>query len=133
MAGLSERARAFLQEKPRFGVLATVNADGSPHLTTMWFLLDGDEVLMNTRVGRVKERNMRRDPRVSLCIEDGYRYVTISGRVRLIDDPAIAQADIYRLARSYHDEDGARQQMEHFSKEQRVTVRLACEQVVEYL
>ncbi|WP_069801227.1 PPOX class F420-dependent oxidoreductase [Thermogemmatispora onikobensis] len=133
MAALSERARAFLQEKPRFGVLGTVNADGSPHLTTMWFLLDGDEILMNTKVGRVKERNMRRDPRVSLCVEDGYRYVTISGRVRFIEDPTTAQVDIYRLACYYDGEEQARLQMEHFSREQRVTVRLSCEQVLERL
>jgi PPOX class probable F420-dependent enzyme len=133
MAALSERARAFLQEKPRFGVLGTVNADGSPHLTTMWFLLDGDEIVMNTMVGRVKERNMRRDPRISLCVEDGYRYVTISGRVRFVEDPAVAQADIYRLAVRYDGEEAARKEMEAFSRQPRVSLRLACERVVEHL
>ncbi len=131
MALLSEQARAFLQER-RFAVLATVNPDGSPQLTTMWFLLDGDDILMNTRVGRLKERNMRRDPRISICVEDGYRYLTVSGRVRLIEDQRIAQADIYRLAVRYNGEEEARKQMERFSKEQRISLRLPCERVIEY-
>lgn len=128
---LSEKARAFLQEK-RFAVLATINADGTPQLTTMWYLLEGDEIVMNTKVGRVKERNMRRDPRISVCFEDGYNYITISGNVEMIDDPQTAQADIARLATRYHGAEKARRQVEtQFSKEQRVTLRLKCEHVVE--
>ena len=130
---LSEKARAFLQEK-RFAVLATINADGTPQLTTMWYLLEGDEIVMNTKVGRVKERNMRRDPRISVCFEDGYNYITISGRVEMIDSPQTAQADIARLATRYHGAEKARIQVEtRFSKEQRVTLRLKCEHVVEDL
>jgi PPOX class probable F420-dependent enzyme len=128
---LSEKARAFLQEK-RFAVLATINADGTPQLTTMWYLLEGDEIVMNTKVGRVKERNMRRDPRISVCFEDGYNYITISGNVEMIDDPQTAQVDIARLATRYHGAEKARRQVEmQFSKEQRVTLRLKCEHVVE--
>ncbi|HYK84396.1 MAG TPA: PPOX class F420-dependent oxidoreductase [Ktedonobacteraceae bacterium] len=128
---LSEKARAFLQEK-RFAVLATINADGTPQLTTMWYLLEGDEIVMNTKVGRVKERNMRRDPRISVCFEDGYNYLTISGSVEMIDDPQTAQADIARLATRYHGAEKAQKQVEaQFSKEQRVTLRLKCEHVVE--
>ena len=130
---LSEKSRAFLQEN-RFAVLATINVDGTPQLTTMWYLLEGDEIVMNTKVGRVKERNMRRDPRISVCFEDGYNYITISGNVEMIDDPQTAQADIARLATRYHGAEKARQQVEtQFSKEQRVTLRLKCERVVEDL
>src|SRR2546421_483383 len=74
---LSEKAHAYLQEK-RFAVLATLNEDGTPQLTTMWYLLEDDgTILMNTKVGRAKERNMRRDPRISVCVEDGYIAVTL--------------------------------------------------------
>nr|MBA2288237.1 PPOX class F420-dependent oxidoreductase [Ktedonobacteraceae bacterium] len=105
-----------------------------PQLTTMWYLLDGNEILMNTKVGRAKERNMRRDPRISICIEDGYNYLTISGSVQLINDQETAQHDIYRLAARYHGEEAARQQMqEQFSREQRVTLRLACEHIIDDL
>jgi hypothetical protein len=87
---------------------------------------------MNTKVGRVKERNMRRDPRVSICFEDG-GYLTIRGKVvKFVDDPQIAQEDIYRLAVRYDGEDEARKiQQESFSKEQRVTVHIQCERVIE--
>ena len=133
MATLSEKARAFLNEK-RFAVLATLNLDGTAQQTTMWYLLDGDTIVMNTKAGRLKERNLRREPRISICVEDGYRYVTISGKVQLIDDPEIAQRDIHRLSTRYHGAEKAAQQMaEMFSKEQRVTLHLKCERVHEYL
>jgi len=132
VAKLSERARALLQEA-RFAVLGTINKDGTPQLTTMWFLIENDDtIIMNTKAGRTKERNMRRDPRVSICVEDAYHYVTISGSVEMIDDQKIAQNDIYRLSAHYHGEEIARRQMEEqFSKEQRVTLRLKCEEVLE--
>jgi PPOX class probable F420-dependent enzyme len=129
---LSEKARALLQER-RFAILGTINKDGSPQLTTMWYLLDGDVILMNTKAGRTKERNMRRDPRISVCIEDGYSYVTISGTVEMVDDPQVAQRDIYRLAVRYNGEEEARWQMEEqFSKETRVTLHLKLEHVIEH-
>ena len=104
-ASLSPVVRAFLKE-PRFAVLATINRDRTPQQSVVWCDLDEDVILMNTRRGRVKDRNLRRDPRCSICVDDGYRYVTIRGSVRLIDDQNMAQADIKRLATRYHD--GAR-------------------------
>ncbi|HEX9134184.1 MAG TPA: PPOX class F420-dependent oxidoreductase [Ktedonobacteraceae bacterium] len=130
---LSERVRAYLREL-RFAVLATINQDGTPQLTTMWYLLEDDgTITMNTKAGRAKERNMRRDPRISICIEDGYKFVTISGTVEMIADQKIAQHDIYRLSTRYHGEAKARRQMEEqFSKETRVTLRLQPESIIEY-
>ena len=75
---LNDTVRAFLGS-PRFGVLGTVQADGTPHLTVMWYMLEDDEIMMNTTADRVKAVNLRRDPRVALCIEDAHRYVTIYG------------------------------------------------------
>ena len=130
---LSEKALAFLNAK-HFAVLATINSDGTPQLTTMWYLLEGDTIVMNTKAGRIKDRNMRRDPRIAICVEDGYNYVTISGIVEMIEDPEIAQRDIYRLAVRNHGENKARQQVaEQFSKERRITLRLKCEHVIEDL
>ena len=130
---LSEKARAYLQEL-RFAVLATINHDGTPQITTMWYLLEDDgSILMNTKVGRAKERNMRRDPRISICIEDDYNFLTINGTVQLIDDPERAQHDIYRLSARYHGEEKASRQMqEQFSKETRVSLLLTPERVIEY-
>jgi PPOX class probable F420-dependent enzyme len=133
MTLLSDKARAFLNEK-RFAVLATLNQDGTAQQTTMWYLLEGDTIVMNTKAGRLKDRNLRRDPRISICIEDGYSYITISGKVQIIDDPEIAQRDIRRLAVRYDGVEQAEQQVANqFSKEERVTLRLALEHVHEYL
>jgi len=130
---LSEKARAFLNEI-RFAVLATITSDGTPQLTTMWYLLEEDTIVMNTKAGRIKERNMRRDPRIAICVEDGYNYVTISGTIELIDDPEIAQRDIYRLAVRYDGEEAASQKVaDQFSKERRITLHLKCEHVIEDL
>ncbi|GCE49592.1 PPOX class probable F420-dependent enzyme [Thermosporothrix hazakensis] len=127
---LSAKARTFLQER-RFAVLATINPDGSPQLSAMWYLLEDEHtILMNTEANRIKARNIRRDPRVSVCFEDG-GYLTISGTVELIDDPDIAQRDIYRLAARYDGEEQARKQMEVYSKEQRVSLRIRITNIVE--
>lgn len=76
---------------------------------------------------------MRRDPRISVCIEDGYSYVTISGTVEMVDDPQVAQRDIYRLAVRYNGEEEAKRQMEEqFSKETRVTLHLKLENIIEH-
>ena len=129
---LSERARSFLTE-PRFGVLATINTDGSPQLTTMWYELQGDEIMMNTLAGRLKDRNMRRDARVALCFEEGYQYVTVTGTVRMVEDQATAQADIAHLAYRYHPAEKAAQMVEtQFARQERVTLRMTIERVSEH-
>ncbi len=131
--GLSERARTFLKER-LFGVLATLNGDGSIQQTNMWYLLEeNDTILMNTTTERVKYHNMRIDSRISLCVQNGYQYVTIAGNVEVIDDPAIGQQNIFRLARSYEGVESALSQMrETFSKQPRVTLLLKPKRVIEY-
>lgn len=125
---LTAQVQAFLAER-RFAVLATNSEDGPPQQTVMWYELADDFVLMNTARGRVKDNHLQRDPRASICIEDGYRYLTITGTVSLDDDPARAQADIARLARRYHG-DEADQQIAHFQTQQRVSIRLKIEHVI---
>jgi len=127
---LSEDVRAFLKEK-RFTVLATINEDGSPQQTIMWYELQGDEIMMNTRDGRVKAGNFRRDPRASICVEDGYRGVTIEGTIRLIEDAETAQADIRRLAVLNHGpEKGNAMAANSFAKQRRLTIRLPIKHVI---
>src|SRR5262249_23491726 len=129
---LSDKARTYLAEK-RFGVLATINRDGTPQQTTMWYELQGNEIMMNTKAGRLKDSNLRRDPRISLCVEDRYRYVTLVGTARLIEDQATAQADIKRLAERYHNPEKAAQMVrDQFSKQQRVSIRMTIERVSEH-
>ncbi|HEY7125118.1 MAG TPA: PPOX class F420-dependent oxidoreductase [Ktedonobacterales bacterium] len=133
MATLSPEAREFLSEK-RFATLATINKDGLPQQTVMWYDLGEDTILMNTAAGRLKHRNLLRDSRVSVCVVDGYRWVTVTGQVEMIDDQTIAQADIHRLAIRYHGPEKAERQVrESFSKQHRVTLRLKIERVIEDL
>ncbi|HEX5159892.1 MAG TPA: PPOX class F420-dependent oxidoreductase [Ktedonobacterales bacterium] len=127
---LQDNVRAFLNER-RFGVLATINEDGSAQQTVMWYDVDGDNILMNTRARRVKDGNLRRDGRASLCVADGYTFVTLEGMVELDDDQATAQADIRRLAIRYDgEESGNRQADESFSKQRRITIRLMVTNVI---
>jgi PPOX class probable F420-dependent enzyme len=127
---LTQAERDYLGEPGRFGVLATINKDGTPQLTTMWYLLEGDEILFNTAVGRLKDRNLRRDPRVAFTIEDGYRYITVSGSVRRIEDQPTAQADIKRLASAYWGGEQIEERYHRtFARQQRVSYRLRIERV----
>jgi PPOX class probable F420-dependent enzyme len=93
-----DSVRAFLEE-PRFAVMATINNSGLPQLTVMWYALaeDTDVVVLNTMRGLLKERNLRRDPRMSVCIEDGARYVTLEGRAELIEDRAQQEREVNEL------------------------------------
>jgi PPOX class probable F420-dependent enzyme len=90
--------RAFL-EQPHFAVMGTINRSGTPQLTVMWYALlpDADVVVLNATRGLLKERNLRRDPRMSLCIEDGMRYVTLEGRAELIADRAQQEREVNEL------------------------------------
>ena len=121
--------RAFLEER-RFCVLATVNPDGTPQQTVMWYTLHGDTIMMNTAEGRVKASNLRHDPRVSICVEEGYTYVTVHGRAQLIDDPETAQRDIAELAVRYNGPDKARSQIEEFRKQVRITMLVPVERLI---
>jgi len=123
LPALTAAVRAFLAE-PRYAVLATIGASGTPHLTAIWYELEEDSVLMNTAAGRVKHRNLQRDPRASICIVDGERYVTLSGLATLIDDQAQAQADDLRLARRYDGPELAAERDPAIALQQRVTIRM---------
>ncbi len=85
---LSAEARRLL-DGANYAVLATVNADGSPQTSAMWVGLDRDDLLMSTVEGRVKHRNMVRDPRVSVTVIDSAdpeNYVELRGSVSMTPD-----------------------------------------------
>ncbi len=130
---LTAEQRAFLEAK-RFSVLGTVSGSGAPHLTVMWYLLDGDEILFNTKAGRAKWSNLARDPRVSLLVYDegGYKYMRIDGRVRVITDADVAHRDIARLAVRYHGEEHAQSAIARFNTEERISYRLPTTRVYDY-
>ena len=124
-SGLTQAQRAFLEEK-RFAIVGSRNPDGSPHLAVMWYLLDGDDVVVNSAQGRIKDRNLAADPRMSVLVEDGYRWIRIDGRATIEHDQAIAQADIRRLAARYFEDERRVEEAvkSNFSKQHRITYRL---------
>jgi len=128
---IAGEVRAFLAE-PHFAVLATIGARGLPHQSVMWYLLEDDEVMFNTKAGRAKERYLRDDPRVSLLIGGAYRYVRVTGRVREIRDPRIAQEDIHRLAIRYTGAAAATNSMARFAQEERISYRMPLDRIYRY-
>ncbi len=122
VAKLTANALRLIDGK-NFATLATVNLDGSPHVTPMWIDHDGDTVLMNTAEGRVKLRNISKDPRVAVTIFDHknpYDRVIIQGRVagQLHDG---AEDHIDKLAKKYT---GANKYQKSAPDEKRVIIRI---------
>lgn len=98
---LNDTVRRLLDE-PNPAVLATINTDGSPQTSVVWVGREGDELVISSAQGRRKDRNIRRDPRVSLSVydqEDPETYVEIRGRASVTDDAGRALA--VRLAEHY--------------------------------
>jgi PPOX class probable F420-dependent enzyme len=89
MAGpFDENVRRVLDGK-NFATVATLDADGSPHTSVVWFLRDGDALLFSTKADRVKARNIARDPRVSLSVfelDNPYSSINVRGTAELIVD-----------------------------------------------
>lgn len=106
MAAIPEQYRDLFQKKT-FAHLATIGADGAPQVTPVWCDFDGTHVRFNTAKGRVKDRNLRRNPKVALAIQDPenpYRYIQIRGRVAAITEQG-ADAHIDSLAKKYIGQD----------------------------
>jgi len=92
-----------LLRKPAFAHLATLNTDGSPQVTPVWVDYDGTHVIVNTARGRVKARNLQREPRVAMSIadpENPYRYMGIQGRVVEMTEKG-GDAHIDKMAKKY--------------------------------
>jgi PPOX class probable F420-dependent enzyme len=85
---LNEAARAVL-DGPHIAAIATSNVDGRPQSSVVFVKRDGDTVVFSTIKGRLKTRNMARDPRVSLLVADKSqpRYLEIRGTVEITEDP----------------------------------------------
>jgi PPOX class probable F420-dependent enzyme len=92
-----------LFKKKAFANLVTLNPDGSPQVTPVWVDFDGKHVRINSALGRLKDKNIRRDPRVALSIQDPdnpYRYLEVRGKVSEITQKG-ADEHIDSLAQKY--------------------------------
>ncbi len=137
-SALSPRIRDFLAAT-RFVSLATADPDGSPRQAVVWYRLDGDEIVVNSKVGRRWPANVLRCPRVSLAVADaadGYRWVGLSGTATPITDQPTAQADIAEMARRYHADDPAKAERliaDRFERQERISFRISIHSVHDHM
>jgi PPOX class probable F420-dependent enzyme len=126
---IADDLRAWLLAKPRYPVLAVLDSEGAPNQSVMWFDVDPgqpDTILMNTRVGRAKERFLRNDPRASLCFEEDYSWIALQGTVAIDDDRDASMRDIRALAVRYGSNP------DQFDGQERVTLRMRVERVIRH-
>ena len=103
MPDLSEHLRQLLSD-PNYGFLASVDADGWPQVTPVWVDVEDGRILVNTALGRVKERNARREPRVALSVaarDNPWDKVDVRGRVVEFIEGEEAERHIDKLAKKY--------------------------------
>lgn len=127
VVALPENVREFLASGLRFATIATTDPDGAPRQAVIWYTLDGDDLIINSAVGRRWPANLVRDPRISMAVadaEDGYRWVGLTGVTDAVTDQPTAQADIAAMARRYHaDEPDEAERMirDRFERQERIS------------
>ncbi|MGW4731428.1 PPOX class F420-dependent oxidoreductase [Streptomyces shenzhenensis] len=129
-AALSDRLKALL-DTPVFIVLGTVQPDGGPQLSPVWVKRDGDQILVSTTVDRRKKRNLDRDPRVSVVVQDPdspYEYAEIRGSAELTTEGARELID--ELSRKYTGKKYAEFNPESTQDAERVVVRVTPRRIV---
>ena len=105
-----EEAYQFLATGTRTGKLATVRADGRPHVAPIWFVLDGEDLLFNTWHSSVKGRNLVRDGRIALTVDEEiapYAFVLVEGVAEIIDDLTESKKWATRIGARYMGADQA--------------------------
>ncbi|MFG2168942.1 PPOX class F420-dependent oxidoreductase [Micromonospora chersina] len=130
-----EQWQAFVTAGTRTGKLATVRADGSPHVAPIWFVLDGDDLIFNTGRSSVKGRNLIRDPRAALSVDEEhapYAFVTVRGTVTISEDPAESLPWSTRIAARYMGAERAEEYGRRNAVPGELLVRLRAEQVVAF-
>ena len=108
-----DEALQFIASLPaRTAKLATVRADGRPHVAPIWIALDGDQILFNTGENTAKGKAIRRDPRVALCFDDErppFSFVVYEGEAEIVDDPDQLLLWATEIARRYMGDELAEQ------------------------
>ena len=128
-----EEVHRFVSDPARPAVLSTTRSDGRPHCAPVWFVLDGDDLLFNTGADTVKGRNLRRDPRASLCVQDDrapFSFVVLEGAVELIDDTTQVREWAARIGGRYMGADRAEEYGERNGVPGELLVRLRVDHVV---
>ncbi|HEY7341895.1 MAG TPA: PPOX class F420-dependent oxidoreductase [Ktedonobacterales bacterium] len=129
---LNTAVRAFLEEV-HFGTLATVNPQGIPSQVLVWYMLDGDDVLVSTPAKSYKVRNLQSNPWASLSVSEGPRYLTVRGRVTMDEDPERGIVLYRQIATRYLGAEAAERWLAQASRRgaaDRFTVRLSIEHII---
>lgn len=132
---LSPRIREFIAA-PHYASLATTEPDGSPRQAVIWYLLDGDELVVNSRVGRRWPTNLLRDERVYVAVfdeADPMHWVGLIGFAEPMREQSRAQADIAAMARRYEDPETAADSIRAFEQQERISFRIRIRAVHDHL
>ena len=132
---LSPRVRKFIAA-PHYASLATTEPDGSPRQAVIWYLLDGDELVVNSRVGRRWPTNLLRDGRVYVAVfdeTDPMHWVGLLGTAEPMRDQPRAQADIAAMAQRYEDAETAADSIRAFQEQERISFRIRVRAVHDHL
>jgi PPOX class probable F420-dependent enzyme len=98
------QVREFLRQGTRTAKLATVGPDGHPHVVPVWFVLDGEHLVVTTMSGSAKARHLARDPRVAVSVDDErppFAFVALRGTATLHPKPADLLDWTTRIAHRY--------------------------------
>ena len=125
--------KAFLLKDTRTGKAATVRKDGRPHVAPIWFDLDGDDLVFMTWHESVKAANLRRDPRMSICVDEEkppFAFVIIEGTVSLSEASEDREYWAHRIGGRYMGPDLAEAYGKRNSVEGELVVRLTPTKIV---
>jgi PPOX class probable F420-dependent enzyme len=129
MEDLTEQQRGFV-EKPRIARLGTVGVDGAPHIAPVWYRYQGGDFLVLTDRGSQKHRNVERDPRIVLCIDDDrppYHTVLVRGRAHI--EPTLGPEWRLALAVHYLGEDAGHRYVAQNDNPNGILLRIAPDRV----
>ena len=125
---LPDSVRSFLAE-PRYATIATIDADGGPHQAVVWYLLEGDDLVVNSRRGRRWPQNLQRDPAISVAVydlADPEHWIGLKGRAELLHEGDEARADIMAMARRYGGNP------DEYAGQDRISFRVRAESTFDY-
>jgi PPOX class probable F420-dependent enzyme len=125
---LPDDARSFLAE-PRYATIATLDEDGAPHQAVVWYAVEGDDLVINSRRERRWPRNLLRDGRIAVAVfeaERPFHWLGLKGRAELLHEGEDAMADIMALARRYG------RDPQQYAGQDRISFRVRIESTFEY-
>jgi PPOX class probable F420-dependent enzyme len=132
---LPDHIRTFLSGV-HVASIATSDPDGRPRQAVVWYLLDGDDLVINSRVGRRWPSNLLRDARISVAVVDaanGLHWVGLTATAEPVHEQAQAQADIAAMARRYEEPATAERQVREFETQERISFRVRIAAIHDHL